>query len=155
MNEPLEIPLRYATLRIWPSTRYVDTIWPDGKTCGATRGDNAGNRQEAADQGYIGQDAVWRSLVEHELAHNLVSEWILGLPSPTLRHEAGAERAPYWLRLQEEAWALAFQIYANTGKAQPPLHPYGVFLRRWYQEFRYFTGARVWQQDTPDQKEAA
>ena len=154
MTEPIEIPLRYATLRIWPSTRYVDTIWPDGKTCGATREDNADNRQEAADQGYTGPDAVWRSLVEHELAHNLVSDWILGQRSPTLRFEAGGEPAPYWLRLQEEAWALSFQLYANTGRVTAPLHPFQTQLRRWRDEFRQYT-AFVWQQDTPNQKEAA
>ena len=154
MNEPIEIPLRYATLRIWPSTRYVDTLWPDGKTCGAQREDNADNRQEAADQGYTGPDAVWRSLVEHELAHNLVSDWILGCASPTLRFEACGEHAPYWLRLQEEAWALAFQIYANTGKAQPPLHGFYTMVSRWLEQFRQHT-ARIWQHDTPNQKEAA
>lgn len=154
MNEPIEIPLHYATLRIWPSTRYVDTLWPDGKTCGAQREDNYENRQEAHDQGYGGADAIWRSLVEHELLHNLVSEWILDRNSPTLRHEAGAVRAPYWLRLTEEAWVIAFQVYVNADDVGYPLHPFQAMLPKWRERFRRLT-AVIWQQDTPNQKEAA
>lgn len=83
--------------------------------------------------GYTGQDAVWRSLVEHELAHTIVAEIVLREPSPTLRHEAGLAVVPLAVRWWEESLALSLQHYANTGRAWRPIQ--GYLLAPWRHAF--------------------
>lgn len=101
--------------------RQVRTIYPDGRSMAATREDTPENRAEAADQGYTGEDAVWRSLVAHELLHTLATRALLGRESLVLRHESGAERNRYALRLHEEAVVISLQRLLMTGEADPVL----------------------------------
>ncbi len=131
----LRLALPHSTVWVYPDQRLVLTILPDWKECYATREDTEENRQEALDQGYTGPDAVWRSLVDHEVLHNLISDWLWNRPSPTLEHEAGVRRVEYGKRLFEEALVLAFQRYVNTGEQWPALYPFAQVLPEWKRKF--------------------
>ena len=111
-----------VTFELWPGG--CCTVYADGYRAHAERPDTPENRAEAADQGYRGDGAVRRSLVEHELLHSLVSRNLLGCESRVLRHEAGAEPCRYALRLYEEALTISAQRWMNTGCVDPVLLPY-------------------------------
>jgi hypothetical protein len=115
---------RGVTFTIWPDQRYVETLFSDGHSMGATREDTPQNRAEAAEQGYHGVDAVWRSLVLHEALHSLTAAPLGHRYSLVLRHECGAERHPYRLRLYEEACVLAVERFLNTGQIDRLLWPH-------------------------------
>ena len=112
---------RGVTFTIDPERRIVATTYPDGVTAYATREDTPENRAEAADQGYHGPDAVWRSLCEHEALHTLTARRLFGCESLVLRHEAGAEPARYAPRLHEEAATISLQRMLQTGERDPVL----------------------------------
>ena len=97
------------------------TRYADGYECHGTRDDTPDNRREAADQGYTGDDALWLSLFEHELAHTVVARHFFGRESYVMRHESGAEYVRYPLRLHEEALCLSLQRFINTGFVDPVL----------------------------------
>lgn len=129
MTGPLTVDLGSGVMfEVWRDLREVRTLYPDDLAMGAQRPDTPENRAEAADQGYVGQDAVWRALVEHELLHTLVARRVFGRDSLVLRHECGGERARYALRLHEEALVLSFQRWANTFQRDPVLEPYKLNL---------------------------
>lgn len=109
--------------------REVATRYPDGAVAYASRPDTDENRREAADQGYVGEGAVWRSLVEHEALHTLSARAVFGRESLVLRHEAGAEPARYALRLHEEAVTISLQRWVNTREADPVLASSRVLSR--------------------------
>jgi hypothetical protein len=102
-----------VTFRVFPETRYVETLFPDGFRAGATREPTAENLKEAEEQGYEGPDRCWRSLIEHELMHTLVARALFDRESIVLRYEAGAELAPYGRRLLEEGVVLSLQHFLN------------------------------------------
>lgn len=131
----LRLILPHSEVLVYPDQQYIATKFPDGSECGALREDTDENRREAADQGYTGSDAVWRSLADHELGHSLVSLWLWDRASPTLQHEAGAQRVPYGMRLGEEAIVIAFQRWMNKGDVWPILTHYREQLPRWKQRF--------------------
>jgi hypothetical protein len=109
-----------AFLELWRETLTVRHALPYGVVL-AQRDDTDAHRAEAADQGYRGADAVWRSLVEHELLHVIAPPLLFRRGSWVLQHEAGACRARYALRLHEEACLLSFQYWRNTGDCDPVL----------------------------------
>ncbi len=116
----------------------VTTRYADGFSCTATREDTPDNRSEICDQGYADhgypidddsmQRALLRSLIEHELLHTTIARAVFGRESIVLRHESGAERQRYALRLHEEALVLSFQRWLNTEDLDPILLPYGAAL---------------------------
>lgn len=110
---------RGVTYHVDAAQKIVWTAFPGGRSMAATREDNAENRAEAADQGYCGTDAVWRSLVEHEALHTLISREVFGTESLVLRHEAGIDYARYAVRLHEEALVLSAQRWRNCGAHDP------------------------------------
>lgn len=124
----LQLPLG-ATYAVWPRQRYVATLYPDGLSCCGTRDEeDAGNRREALQEGYRdGPRLVWSSLVEHEALHSFVAFWLYTTPSKVLRTEAGEQpSALLALRYEEEATALAFQTWKNTGQVLHPLQHYAT-----------------------------
>jgi hypothetical protein len=124
------LPLgRGVVIEVCPAERRVRTVYPDGRAMAATREDTPANRAEALAQGYAGEGAVWRSLVEHEALHSLLARLAFGRESLVLRHECGAEPARYALRLHEEALTLSAQRWLNTGRADPVLWPHIAALR--------------------------
>jgi hypothetical protein len=127
----LVLRLTHCEVLIDPGTRMVSTRFRDGLECVATRTDSDENRREAEDEGYIGEDQVWRCLQDHELCHSLISEWLWQRPSPTLRHVAGGERCEYGKQLYEEALTIAFQRFLNTQQIWPALGQYAEQLTRW------------------------
>ncbi len=116
----MEVKLKYCTYEVWDEhPRSVRTVFFDGLSCGGMRDENdPSNIREAREgQGYVGPDAVWRSLVEHELLHSLVSEILFDRWSLVLRSEAGDETFISALdKYEEEAIVLACQRYSNTGR---------------------------------------
>jgi len=114
----LSIPLKYCTFEVWKAQRTVATVFPSGHTCAGTRADTEQNRTEAESQGYTGpgETIVWRSLVEHELLHNLLAEVVYDRPSRVMETESGKAFHPSWLRYYEEAQVLAAQYEINTGR---------------------------------------
>ena len=119
---------RGVTFEVDRENGVVTTVYKDGPhpgtqyRCAATREDDAQNRAEAADQGYMAEaQGVWDSLVDHEILHTLVSRELFGRESYVLRHEAGAEPARYALRLHEEAAVISFQTWLNTTRRDPVL----------------------------------
>lgn len=109
------IPLRYCRYEIYAYDYRVKTVFPNGYYCDGFRDkDDWRNVREAESQGYTGDKAVWRSLVEHELLHSLVSQYLFDRPSRVMLTESGAEFTPLWERYEEEALSLALQRYFNT-----------------------------------------
>jgi hypothetical protein len=118
------------------ATGVVVTHYPDGRECAATRELTPDNVAEVIDQGYTvaedsteqAQRSLWQSLVEHELLHTIVARAVFARESIVLRHESGAERQRYALRLHEEALVLSLQRYFNTSEPDPILFPHGGIL---------------------------
>ena len=143
-SEPtLSLELRFCRFQIFAPARMVVTEFPDGRSCIGTREDNYQNRREAESQGYTGEDAVWRSLVEHELLHSLVAEMIFGHPSLVLTTESGGEFTPSWLRYEEEMIVLSLQAKIHNSHLsstfhESPLQHYniGPVLERWYSYYQ-------------------
>jgi hypothetical protein len=127
----------YATITVDFTQRWVRTDFHDRLSCAGTRPDNADNRREAEDQGYDGADAVWYSLLDHEVLHTLISEWLFDAPSPALRTATAAldRPAPYYLRLEEESIVLSFQRWLNTGECPHALSHYRNELPAWRDAF--------------------
>lgn len=127
--------LPFSEVLVDEANRIVETRFRDGRSGIGMREDSQVNRDEAADQGYAGDDMVWQSLLHHEILHSLISLWLWDKPSPTLRHEARAARVPYGIRLGEEAIVLAMQHYLMTGQVWPILDTYRERLPRWANRF--------------------
>jgi hypothetical protein len=122
--DPIRLDLgRSVMFQIYGPAVGVCTCYPDGFRSHATRDDTDDNRREAADQGYAGPDAVWWSLVEHELLHTLAARVFFRRESLVLRHEAGAECNAYALRLHEEAVVISLQRWIRRGVVDPVLRP--------------------------------
>lgn len=115
---------------------YLETVWPDGAKCPATRDHTMQNTAYAR---HLGYQSVRDALREHELAHTFVAE-ALGFPhSPTLRAVADGypeHGAPYERQLWEESVVLEFQVYMQTGAIGPALSPYAWKVGVWAKEFR-------------------
>ncbi len=129
-----------ASLRVYPADLLTEVVFHGGHKVLGIRPETPDNVAEAADQGYLGPNACWRSLVEHELLHILVAEWMDWPYSLALAHESGFARVPYGERLYEEALVLAFQRYTNTGQIWPALAPWKDQLADWR---RIFERARL------------
>jgi len=95
---------------------YVTTNFPTGHTCTGSRIVNEQNITEARSQGYTGSDhyVVYKSLIEHELLHNLMAEVFFDRVSYVMATESGIEYYLSWDRQLEEAMVLGFQSWANT-----------------------------------------
>jgi len=126
---------RDAALWLWPGG-YVETRWKDGRVTGATRPESPENIAQAAEQGYTGPHACWRSLCDHEAAHSITADVLWGSHSPALRHEstggdpdAPPERYALALRYYEEGIVLAMQRYVTTGEVTTPIVPLTVPVR--------------------------
>lgn len=117
----MEVKLKYCTYEIWrddvDGTKSVRTIFPDGLSCGATRDEKDPlNIQEAVTEGYsvYGRHAVWRSLIDHEFLHSLMSEILFDRPSLVLREQAGDNAfVPARIKYEEEILVLFFQEWLN------------------------------------------
>lgn len=120
----IEHEFRACTLRVFPETRYVETVFRDGTKAPATRECELNNLSYAK---HLGYPDCWTAVVTHEAAHTLVSERMGRLHSPTLwavAHGYEPGTAPYEARLYEEALILAIERYANTGEVGAVLyHP--------------------------------
>lgn len=120
----LSFDLSFARYEIFPEERLVSTTFPDGRACVGSRDDNDQNKREAESQGYAGENAVWRSLVEHELLHSLVAEHLFRTESRVLHVESGGGFIPTWERYEEEMLCLALQYYLQTGDKPECLQRY-------------------------------
>lgn len=141
MSEPIVHRFRASELRVYPSTEYCETVFPDGTKAPATRECEVGN---AAYARHLGYDDCWTALVEHEAGHTLLAERLGHLQSPTLwavAHGYGEGCAPYEIQLWEEAAVLALQRYARTKEVLPILrHPdLRPHFSRWAWELRGLT----------------
>jgi hypothetical protein len=106
------IELKYCQYLVDTENRSVCTNIK-GYFCNAFREDDAQNRTEANSQGYFDEDPVWKSLVEHEYLHSLISELLYDRPSLVLETESGGKFHPSWLRYQEEALVIGVQYLLN------------------------------------------
>lgn len=128
MESCISIPLKYCTYEIWPKSRLVKTVFPDGPYCIGMRDETDPiNILEAESEGYTGQDSVWRSMVEHELLHSVICEVLFDSPSRVIRSEAqhkwkteGNDQTEYWMpyhsarvKYEEEVLVLSFQEWSN------------------------------------------
>lgn len=104
---------RDVTFIVDRKARKVVTLFEDGEEAHGTREPTAENREQAREQGYLGPDAVWHSLVDHEALHSLVAWRMWGLQSPVLRYVANIAPTPYARRLYEEALVISVQRYLN------------------------------------------
>lgn len=117
LRPTLSILLKFCIFEVWADQRTVATVFPSGHTCAAARPDTQQNRTEAESQGYTPDvGGVWRSLVEHELLHDLLAEVVYNRASRVMETEAGVAFHPSWLRYYEEAQVLAAQYEINTGR---------------------------------------
>lgn len=123
-----ELTLKFCRVRVYTEQQYIETIFHDGRVSGATRELTPENFEQAREQGYTGDDAVWLSLRDHEILHSLLCEVFFGTASHVLRHQSGAVKQLLCLREWEEGFVLAFQYYANTGKILPPLYQWTEML---------------------------
>jgi hypothetical protein len=118
MSAPdLSFNLKYVHYHIWSDRRLVRTTLKSNLHyyCDGTRDETDWrNIREANSQGYTGSDCVWRSLVEHELLHSLVAEYLFNQPSRVMLAESGVQFTPTWERYEEEALVVAAQRYYNT-----------------------------------------
>lgn len=123
-TEKVVIQLKYCTFVVYLDLKCVQTAFSDGFNCTGARFNCTGSRdvtpenvKEAESQGYLGLDEekVWQSLVDHELLHSLVSEYIYDRESLVLLTESGKLFSCSWRRYEEEAIVLAFQFYFNGG----------------------------------------
>jgi hypothetical protein len=121
---------RGVTFEINPAERYVATVFADGHRMGATREDTPHNRAIAAEQGYRGPGAVWRSLVTHEWLHSALSHLLFRRWSRVLRHECGAEHHTHRERTQEEGLVMAGELWMQTGRVDQVLWPHLPVLCR-------------------------
>jgi len=94
----------------------VTTSFPFNHSCCGTREINIQNITEARSQGYKGSDeyVVAKSLIEHNLLHNLMAEVFFDRVSYVKATESGLECYMSWDRYLEEAMVLGFQSWANT-----------------------------------------
>jgi hypothetical protein len=111
---------RNCIVEIWPETRYLQTVYQDGRKVPAAPEDTAEYRAQAEARGYGGD--TWLLCCEHEPCHTWLAEK-LGQPwSWTLwwvAHKDILGKPPKGLWHDEEELVLAFQQYANTGECQP------------------------------------
>jgi hypothetical protein len=121
----ISIDLKYVTYSIDVENKIVSTHFKTedvnlNYVAHATRDwEDYQNQKEAHSQGYSGPDAVWQSLVHHELLHSLVSEVLWDSRSRVLATESGLEFIPSWLRYEEESLVLAFQCAFNSDFTLP------------------------------------
>lgn len=138
-TKPIIWPFSACEVREYPhedAHGYLETVWPDGEKCGATRGTEMYNLDYARHLGYTG---VRDALREHELAHTFIAEKLGYEYSPTLRAVAlkyAPGTAPYELQLAEEAVVLGFQLYLQTGRIGLGFSPYAWRAAEWGEEFR-------------------
>jgi hypothetical protein len=127
----VEIVRPYGTIRIHSVYGTVETSVPGGRVVVATRPETDENIREAADEGYVGLAACFRALVDHEVLHILMPEWLGWHGSLVMAHESGSRAVPHGQRLYEEAMVLAFQRYLTTGDVWPALEPWRQRLGAW------------------------
>ena len=128
----IELELRHAKFRVHADRREVETVFPDGRIAGAQRQVDDITKQDALDLGYThSTDGVWRSLVEHELLHSVISDTAWQRASRVLLHVAGACWVPYLDRVYEEAVILSAQLWLRTGEVRPVLRDVGSGVRYW------------------------
>jgi hypothetical protein len=104
----LEWRLGAVSIRVW-APDYIETVWPNGRSCPAIFFDDAQARQHAHEWGY-GSD-VRRMHLEHELTHTLLAqESPAKLPwSPVLYHVAGGAYVEDAERAKEEGHVVTVQ----------------------------------------------
>lgn len=127
-----------VTMLLLPGKHWCATVWPDGYAGEGERLPTEANLREATEQGYVEvPDPCWASLIEHEVLHTLISRRVFGTESPTLRHEAGACRTPYYERLYEESLVVAFQRWRNFPSTRlPALLPFAASCHIWLDDLR-------------------
>jgi hypothetical protein len=117
----ITVSLKYCVFDVDCYLHEVATIFPEGQVAIAIRDlGNQDNIREAQSQGYSGPDAVWKSLVEHEYLHSLISEILYDRPSLVLETESGGKFHPSWLRYQEEAVVIGVQYLLNVNSNHNP-----------------------------------
>jgi hypothetical protein len=108
----LEWQLGRVKVRLWEAD-YLETVWPDGRSCPAVFVDDDHARRHAHEWGY-GAD-VRRMHFEHELTHTLLAqESPAQLPwSPVLHHVAGGPYVEDGERAREEGHVVTVQRVIN------------------------------------------
>ena len=115
MSDPLlEWRLGSVVVKVWKPD-YIETCWPDGKTCRALFVNDDHARYHAKQWGY--GDDVNRMHLEHELIHTLRAQCHDLMPwSPVLYHVAGGTPMSNEARAQEEDRVVAIQrVTARLG----------------------------------------
>lgn len=71
MKEPIRFEIGKTVVDVWPSRRYLETIFEDGTKVPACPQDTDEYRKTAMDTGY--GTNTWALSLEHELIHSLLS----------------------------------------------------------------------------------
>jgi hypothetical protein len=72
MTEPQTYIVGECSIEVYPTTRYLRTIFPNGLVCHAAANDDAENIRKAWTLGYAGD--TYRMSLEHELLHSILAE---------------------------------------------------------------------------------
>jgi hypothetical protein len=115
VSEPIIVKLRGCHVEVWPSRRFLRTVFPDQTFVPAAPNFDAGSIALAHELGYDGD--TWRLSLWHEVCHTLLSEHEGRPHSPTLwavAHDVVARRGVIH---DEEQRVLAVQRLIMRGDA--------------------------------------
>jgi hypothetical protein len=120
----ITIELPTACLEYYPAEGRHRTVFPCGCAVDAVWTYEPADFDHAAEAGYERDHVGVTGLhLEHDFAHSFLADVLEHRASPTLWHVAH-QRVMGWYRdwRAEEARALAFQAYLQTGLVRPALH---------------------------------
>jgi hypothetical protein len=116
--QPFTIQFRNCYVRIFNTTRYLETVFNDGTKVPAAPQDTDSYRAQAQDLGY--GDDTWSMCRDHEIGHTLVSEsfgeqWSRTLWAVAHGNANGIPDSP-WEMAAEEGLVLAWQRWRRIRK---------------------------------------
>lgn len=116
MSEPYETWLGRCTVRVWGSTRYLETVFPDGTKVSAAP-DFERDGPTAERLGYGGDEAgIVKLWLHHDVGHTFIAQKVGCKWSPTLYAVAHGEAEDILQFVEhEERVVMAFQQYLNGG----------------------------------------
>ena len=120
-SEPIEFQFGMASLWVYPSRQYAETVFRDGARCAAVPHDTEDYRQRARDLGY--GDDTWAMCWQHELGHSLlaaVQQRVVSLTLFAVAHGTIDSLDPA-LVAEEEAAVLDWQRKLNACRSNAPV----------------------------------
>lgn len=118
-KQPIRRTCGTCTIEIWPVTRFLRTVFPDGTMVPATPNYDPASIAHAYALGYAGDS--WAMSREHEALHTWMAVQAGQAYSVTLWHVAHGTRPPIGVAPAEEALVLHFQGYLHAGRPAPYL----------------------------------